>query len=437
MGIRTVFGILLLQILVVVVFVAESSAQITKPDLSELPPDVQKHIRAACASAYYGGPKSFYECLRAQKRGHEKTTKPDLSGLPADVRQNIYSACASDYYGGPKYHYDCIRRQAQSIGYNTDSLSSAKRTKKPKPTADEDVARAQRLLAALGYDPGDADGLMGPKTREAINAYRRKKGDAPDGTVSQSLIAALQKDYDVRFPRRKVKTVRIPADRAPKRPISPGGRYVIVPPETLAATDEFLALSMPTAKYRINRDPIKIYKYVKKSVWVVVAAKSRRALERSEGLSQGSAVAVSKSHLVTNCHVLKGRPVVGIVRGQKVLEARIIVRHVATDRCVLAVDEPVLEPVHGIRTFKSLKIGEKVFTVGAPRGLEATLGQGLISGLRKSKGRRLVQTTAPISPGSSGGGLFDESANLLGVTTFLLRQSQSLNFAIAAQDYWD
>ncbi len=80
-------------------------------------------------------------------------------------------------------------------------------------------------------------------------------------------------------------------------------------------------------------------------------------------------------------------------------------------------------------------MGERVYTIGAPIGLELTLGEGIISGLRSHKDRRLVQTSAPISGGSSGGGLFDAYGNLVGITTFLLREAQNLNFAIAAEDF--
>ena len=68
--------------------------------------------------------------------------------------------------------------------------------------------------------------------------------------------------------------------------------------------------------------------------------------------------------------------------------------------------------------------------------MERSLGEGIISGLRPSKKWRLVQTTAPISPGSSGDGLFDHSGNLIGVTTFVLQGAQAINFAIAAEDFW-
>ncbi len=81
-------------------------------------------------------------------------------------------------------------------------------------------------------------------------------------------------------------------------------------------------------------------------------------------------------------------------------------------------------------------MGDPVYTVGAPSGLDRTLGDGLISGLRSGEGRHYIQTTAPISPGSSGGGLFDENGNLIGITTLYIEEGQALNFAIAAEDYW-
>ncbi|TAN74284.1 MAG: serine protease, partial [Magnetospirillum sp.] len=83
-----------------------------------------------------------------------------------------------------------------------------------------------------------------------------------------------------------------------------------------------------------------------------------------------------------------------------------------------------------------LKVGETVYSIGAPKGLEATLGQGLVSGLRTIKGLRYVQTSAPISAGSSGGGLFDAAGNLVGITTFHLRDAEGLNFAISVDDYF-
>jgi hypothetical protein len=82
-------------------------------------------------------------------------------------------------------------------------------------------------------------------------------------------------------------------------------------------------------------------------------------------------------------------------------------------------------------------VGERVFTIGSPEGLERSLGEGLISGLREGYGSSYVQTTAPISHGSSGGGLFDKYGNLVGITTLSFTTGQQLNFAIAAESFWN
>jgi tetratricopeptide (TPR) repeat protein len=59
-----------------------------------------------------------------------------------------------------------------------------------------------------------------------------------------------------------------------------------------------------------------------------------------------------------------------------------------------------------------------------------SLSEGLVSALRKFEGVSFIQTTAPISHGSSGGGLFDEQGRLIGITTFTVKDGQNLNFAI-------
>jgi len=62
-----------------------------------------------------------------------------------------------------------------------------------------------------------------------------------------------------------------------------------------------------------------------------------------------------------------------------------------------------------------------------------TISEGLVSGVREADAQTWVQTTAPISPGSSGGGLFDTQGRLVGITTFLLKDKQNLNFAVPAE----
>ena len=67
-------------------------------------------------------------------------------------------------------------------------------------------------------------------------------------------------------------------------------------------------------------------------------------------------------------------------------------------------------------------MGEPVYAVGAPQGLELSLSEGIVSQLRGGP-PPLIQTTVAISEGSSGGGLFNAEAELVGITTFYLKDS--------------
>jgi S1-C subfamily serine protease len=149
---------------------------------------------------------------------------------------------------------------------------------------------------------------------------------------------------------------------------------------------------------------------------------------------QGSAVAVSADILLTNCHVVANSASIILTRNDRKTDVSLISADVDADRCILKSTAP-LESHVPIRSYDELDIGERVYSIGAPAGLELTMSDGLISGKRTVSGRRLVQTTAPISPGSSGGGLFDDAGNLVGITTFRLKDSENLNFAISAEDY--
>lgn len=82
----------------------------------------------------------------------------------------------------------------------------------------------------------------------------------------------------------------------------------------------------------------------------------------------------------------------------------------------------------------TLRVGSRVYAIGTPRGLETTISDGLLSGLRRYAQNTIeaLQVSVPIAPGSSGGGLFDEQGRLIGTTTAGLRDSQNLNFAIPA-----
>jgi S1-C subfamily serine protease len=153
----------------------------------------------------------------------------------------------------------------------------------------------------------------------------------------------------------------------------------------------------------------------------------------------GSAIAVSDHEAVTNCHIVAQADVRLTLGGNKSgegAEAELVAIDFDADRCVVKTPSLKLNPVSGIRRYDSLEVGEAVFAVGNPRGMERTLSDGLISGLRSQDDARLIQFTAAISPGSSGGGLFDAHGNLVAITSYSLKGAQGINFAIPAEDFW-
>ena len=174
------------------------------------------------------------------------------------------------------------------------------------------------------------------------------------------------------------------------------------------------------------------------SVHVVLVGKNLAEIKAGEIDAQGSAVAISEDTALTNCHVFEGGEAAIVLVNDKPVPAKLGIVDEETDRCFIRVSpaDAKLRAVRGIRSIDTLKVGERVYTIGTPSGLENSLGEGVVSGLRDDDGIQYVQTTAPISPGSSGGGLFDASGNLIGITTFLLEDSQNLNFAIGADQYW-
>ena len=148
----------------------------------------------------------------------------------------------------------------------------------------------------------------------------------------------------------------------------------------------------------------------------------------------GSGVAISDRELLTNCHVVDESPNVTIGRDKKEQNATVVSMNVGADRCVLRAENKLPSWVK-VRPYDDIKVGERAITVGTPQGLELTVAEGLVSSKRTNKGSRLVQTSAPISHGSSGGGLFDARGELLGITTFYFAGGQNLNFAVAAEDF--
>ncbi len=172
-------------------------------------------------------------------------------------------------------------------------------------------------------------------------------------------------------------------------------------------------------------DGQKVFQSASKSVVVLKTINSD-----GQAYKQGSGVVISKNLIVTNCHVLQGGESFLVLVSGKNMTGVLHSGDVDKDLCTLSVSTGSLHSVE-VRSSNTLKIGEVVYAIGSPKGLELSLSSGLVSQLR-GQGMPLIQTTAAISSGSSGGGLFDVHGRLVGITTFKVVGGDSLNFAAPA-----
>lgn len=148
-----------------------------------------------------------------------------------------------------------------------------------------------------------------------------------------------------------------------------------------------------------------------------------------QSLALGSGFIVSPGRVVTNYHVVEGAKYAKVLTSSgSSVKVDGVLAHSANDDLII-LSAPGLS---GSVTFSSdsVQIGERVYAIGSPEGLSNSLSEGIISGRRTIDGRSLVQITAPISPGSSGGPIVNEKGSVVGVAVGAYSSGQNLNFAI-------
>jgi hypothetical protein len=148
---------------------------------------------------------------------------------------------------------------------------------------------------------------------------------------------------------------------------------------------------------------------------------------------QGSGVFVNKNGLVlTNAHVLEDAYSAEVISDLGTFDRiTIVFRDQTRDLALIQLKTDQASPI-SFASDPNYRPGDRVVAIGNPLGLEKTVSDGLISGIRLTNdGVELIQTTVPISPGSSGGVLLNTSGELIGITSSTFEAGQNINFAIS------
>jgi len=157
---------------------------------------------------------------------------------------------------------------------------------------------------------------------------------------------------------------------------------------------------------------------------------------RGQSVSRGSGFFIGPDRVITNRHVIERstRVEVHLFDGKKFIVKGVLAVDGEGDLALLQVSVPrdLYAPLPLVRTVP--QEGESIVVVGNPFGLEGSVSNGIVSAVRDIPGYgRIIQITAPISPGSSGSPVVNMYGQVIGVASLQAAEGQSLNFAVPAE----
>ncbi len=150
---------------------------------------------------------------------------------------------------------------------------------------------------------------------------------------------------------------------------------------------------------------------------------------KETGLGSGFIIS-SDGKIVTNYHVIKDaqKALVKLTNGAFFPVESVLASDSVKDLAIIKVTGKNL-PTLKIADSDTAQVGERVIAIGSPLGLESTVTDGIVSALRNEASTSWIQTTAPVSPGNSGGPLLRLDGTVVGVITWGYKSGQNLNFA--------
>ena len=164
---------------------------------------------------------------------------------------------------------------------------------------------------------------------------------------------------------------------------------------------------------------------------------------RAPGGGAGSGFVVTPDgYVMTNSHVVSGHAQIRVrTPAGETVDGRLAGDDPATDLALVRVDPTALSGTYlSVEGSLAPRVGQLAVAIGNPLGFESTVSTGVVSALGRSlrgKGNRLIdgviQHTAPLNPGNSGGPLLDGRGRVLGVNTAIIARSQSIGFAVAVE----
>ena len=195
-----------------------------------------------------------------------------------------------------------------------------------------------------------------------------------------------------------------------------------------AAVAALLPVLFAQAQGKAELKPSEIYSRSIGALCTVIAKTNGKANVLGSGF-----VISGDGSIATNRHVVEGASEVLVKCGTlEAVRATVADTHKTADLALLRTNLRISPPLVISSKDPTTLIGQPVYVIGNPEGLEGTISNGLVSGVRHKDGETLIQISAPISHGSSGGPVLLGDGQVVGVATALLTEGQNLNFATPA-----
>lgn len=221
-------------------------------------------------------------------------------------------------------------------------------------------------------------------------------------------------------------------------PQNNSGSRVTIPPQSSGRYNSSginQSSRMPTPQTQLRRE--KSYEEIAQlaSSIVLIYTMKKRPFSQGEGevIGMGSGIMIGQNgYILTNCHVIRGGDFFGVrlENDEQIhLTSELIKYHNDLDLAVLRIDKR-LNPLKVYDGAQPLVRGQKVVAIGSPLGLFNTVSDGIISGFRKVDKKDMIQFTAPISNGSSGGAVLNMYGEVIGISTAGIDDGQNINLAV-------
>ncbi|MDJ0983946.1 MAG: trypsin-like peptidase domain-containing protein [Desulfobacterales bacterium] len=186
-----------------------------------------------------------------------------------------------------------------------------------------------------------------------------------------------------------------------------------------------------------SRAVVSVVDSVGPAVVSIAVGQQRRGTEADQTGAGSGVVIAPDGYILTNDHVVQNadRLNVRLTDGTS-LSATLIGQDPATDLAVIRADTAYL-PCSTLGSSERLRVGQLIIAMGNPFGFQSTVTTGVISALgralRSTQGRlieNIIQHTAPLNPGNSGGPLVDSAGRVVGINTAIIPMAQGIGFSI-------